>query len=82
MTAGLFKGMNHVENAVARAGAEVDGIPPFCRRRAFHGTDVTFGEVDDVNVVADSGTVGRVVVVAENLDGGEAPGGRKLREAA
>lgn len=75
MTAGLFKGMNHVENAVARAGAEVDGIPPRRRGGAFHGADVTLGEIDDVNVVANSGAVGRVVVVAENLDGGEAPGG-------
>ena len=75
MTAGLFEGMNHVENAVARAGAEVDGIPPRRRGGAFHGADVTLGEIDDVNVVAHAGAVGRVVVVAENLDGGEAPGG-------
>ncbi|CAB4594766.1 unannotated protein [freshwater metagenome] len=60
---------DHVEDAAADAGADVERHRLAARREVVQRAHVCVGEVLDVDVVADAGAVGGGVVVAEHLDG-------------
>src|SRR5262249_14234788 len=62
-------------DAVAPAGAEV-AAEALAGPQGFERQQVGLGEVIDVDVVADTGAVGRGVVGAEDLDGRPPPHGR------
>ena len=58
---------DHLEHAGAPPGAEVPHVAPAHLGEPVERGQVAPGEVDDVDVVADAGAVGGVVVVAEDL---------------
>jgi hypothetical protein len=62
----LGEGLDHVEHAVADAGAEVEDLAARVVIGVVDGGEVAVGQVADVDVVAHAGAVGRVVVVAED----------------
>jgi hypothetical protein len=66
------KGVDHLQHAVALAGAEVDDVEAGLRQMG-QGRPVAAGEVGHVDVVAHAGAVGRGVVVAEDVDMGQLP---------
>ena len=67
VSAGFGKSFYHVEDGVAYAGTDVEDADAVLFDM-FEGVDVGFGQVDDVNIVADAGAVGGVVIVTENAE--------------
>ena len=65
-----LESVDHVEDAVAVAGAEVVDGEATLPLDGFEGADVPVGEVDDVDVVAHAGAVRGGVVVAEDAEAG------------
>jgi hypothetical protein len=63
---GAFGGGDHLPDRGAVAGAEVPGVHAGVVGEAAQRCEVAPCEIDDVDVVADAGAVGRVVVVAED----------------
>ena len=68
-----FDGVEYLLDRKAGAGAEVHGhaFTVAARDEAFHGFDVGRGEVEDMDIVADAGAVGRGVVVAHDVEVGQ-----------
>ena len=62
----LLERCDQLEDADGLPGAEV--VDDVARLRLLEGGHVSFGEVDDVDVVAQAGAVGGVVVGAEDAD--------------
>eukprot|EP00955_Chlamydomonas_euryale_P090516 364552-Chlamydomonas_euryale.AAC.1 len=64
LPARLLKCLDHLQNRRALAGAQVDLLAAVVRRPddLCDGRNVAFGQVHDVDVVADRGAVGRRVV--------------------
>src|SRR5699024_194325 len=65
LTAGFTEGVDHVEHAVALAGAEVGGNQAATGLQHVECVEVALCQVHDVNVVAHAGAVGGGVVAAE-----------------
>ena len=65
--AGALEGAHHLEHAVPRPVPRLTVSERGAAEQVAQRGDVAFGEVDDVDVVAHAGAVGRVVVVAEHL---------------
>jgi len=65
--AGALVGADHLQHAVAAAGAQVDRERLLPLEQVAQRRHVSFGEVHHVDVVAHAGAVGRVVVAAEHL---------------
>ena len=55
-------------NRIARAGAEIEGAAGMALQQKFQRGDMRRSEIGDVDVVADRGAVGRIVVVAEHRE--------------
>ena len=68
MAAGFLKGVQHVHDAVALAGAQVADEEAAAGLQLPDGADVAAGQVHHVDVVADAGAVGGGVVVAKDVD--------------
>ena len=69
-TCGFFEALHHLEcrKALARADVEhLNGIRLRFVEYALHSLDMGFGQVDNIDIVTDAGLIGRIVVVAENL---------------
>ena len=67
-TAGDFpRGFEHFENGVAAVVADVVGGAGGAVE-GLEGEDVGIGDVQDVDIVADAGAVGRGVVRAEHVE--------------
>ena len=62
LAGGLFEGSDHFEDGSGVAGAEIVGFE--ARFQALDGSEMTFCEVDNVNVIAEAGAVFGVVIVA------------------
>lgn len=73
-TGDFFDEFEHLEDADAGAGAEVAGGGGAAFAEMGEGVGVGLGEVEDVDVVADAGTVGGGVVVTEDGEGGDFTG--------
>ena len=67
-TVDFLKGIDNVEDAVAMACAEVVDGEAAAAVDGLEGCDMTAGQVDDMDVVADAGSVMGGVVVAENTE--------------
>ena len=65
-TVHLDEGVDHVEDAVAVACAEVVDVEAAAALDGLEGADVAAGEIDDVDIVAHAGAVGGVIIVAED----------------
>jgi len=62
-TDGGGEGLDHLEHGAASAGAQVPRADArVLRAEVVEGNQVTFGQVEDVDVIADGGAVFRVVV--------------------
>ena len=66
--AGLFKGVQHVHDAVALAGAQVADEEAAAGLQLLDGADMAPGQVHHVDVVPHAGAVGGGVVVAKDVD--------------
>lgn len=74
-TGDFFGGVDQFEDGKTAAVADVESFSGD-RFNRFERADVRVGDIQDVNVVADAGAVGRGVIRAENFDvGNEAHGG-------
>ena len=65
---GTLEGVDELKHGEAAACAEVEDLHGLCvlLEDAPDGDHMRFGEVNNIDIVADAGTVGRVVVVAEH----------------
>ena len=63
-TAGLFKGVNHVQNAAALAGAQVDGFCTGVVQGIIHGLNMAQGQVYHMEIIPNAGAVGGGIVIA------------------
>jgi hypothetical protein len=72
---GLLEGGDHFEDTGAAAGAEIENVDPGIPGKEVDGGDMAGGEVADVDEVADAGAVGGGIVVAEDVQAGEAAHG-------
>src|SRR3972149_4785335 len=68
-----FERLHHFEHRVAASGAEVDGDRAVRALEEAQRRDVRLGEVHHVQVIAHPGAVRRVVVLAEDPQGGSLP---------
>ena len=66
--AGFAEGVDDVQHAVSVAGAQVADEQTGLLLQLFDGRHMAAGQVNDVDVVAHAGTVGRGVVVAKDVD--------------
>ena len=62
----LFKGVHHVQHAVAGAGTQVKDLGALIGHHIVDGCHVTTSQIHHVDVVADAGAIGRGIVVAEH----------------
>ena len=60
--------MDDIEHAVAMARAQVEHMHAGLSAHVVEGAHVAAGQVDDVDVIAHAGAVGRGIVVAEDVD--------------
>ena len=67
LAAGLLKGMDDIQHAVAVAGAQVADEQAAVGLQLLDGADMAAGQVHDMDVVADAGAVGSGVVIAEDV---------------
>ncbi len=63
-TADFPAGIDHLSDAGASAGAEIEKIT----FRSAERQNVGPGEIDDVNVIANAGSIGRLVIRSKNFD--------------
>ena len=60
LAAGAFKGADHIDHAIALAGADVEGPRAGGAGGIVDGGNMRAGQIDDMDVIAQSGAVGRV----------------------
>ena len=65
-SARLFKSSNNFKNAVAATASQINGDPARMLHHIGHCFGVAFSEIHHVDVVANTRTVGRIEVIAEN----------------
>ena len=65
---GLFKGVDKLKNGSALAGSEVIDDEAWVALQAFEGSDMAFGQIDDVDVVSDAGSIDGLVIVSEDTE--------------
>ncbi|GAB4216855.1 MAG: hypothetical protein OHK0012_20000 [Synechococcales cyanobacterium] len=71
----MFRLLNNLLDGVAFVMAEAKGIGWGSRKELLEGEDVGRGEIADVDIVADTGAVGGLVVISMNRNGGNFPKG-------
>ena len=68
LAAGLFKGMNHIQNRIAMPRTQIVNHKAGGGFQLPDGADMTFRQVHNMDVVPDTGTIGRGVVIAKHMD--------------
>ena len=67
LAAGLLKGMDDIQHAVAVAGAQVADEQAAVGLQLLDGADMAPGQVNHMDVIAHAGAVGGGVVVAKDM---------------
>ena len=78
-TGGLLERPDQLQDRHAAACAEIEDLERLCGLPIDEPTDglhMCTSQIDDVDIVSDTGAVGRVVVVAKDTQLGADPGGR------
>ena len=59
--------MNNIKNAVSNPGAQIDDFAARVLLSILTGIDMSTGQIDDVDIIPDAGSVRRIIVIAEDI---------------